>query len=54
MRLVRLRFTLSYGLKKRMGILVVIHTFGADMKWHPQRAPPQATYGSAMIATKVP
>jgi hypothetical protein len=21
--------------KMRMGILVVIHTFGADMKWHP-------------------
>ncbi len=21
--------------KMRMGILIVIHTFGADMKWHP-------------------
>jgi len=23
----------------RMGILIVIHTFGADMKWHPHIYP---------------
>ncbi len=39
--------------KMCMGILIVIHTFGADMKWHPHihLIGIPAGFGNVMIAT---
>jgi len=32
----------------RMGILIVIHTFGADMKWHPHIHPVEFAKGNSI------